>query len=211
MEPTPIRRRLIADNISFVHAIASRLSQSLGDDYPFDDLLSYGMQGLLQAAARYQMQAGADFTTFAYYRIRGAILDGVGKMSGMGSEDLLQPHFAAMLRELSQAESSDGAAHDGQTFATLSGSLHDWREAQALRSAQSNPETQLAYLQTVHQLKHSLPSLPAAEQKLLERYLEDHDANAAISRQLGRSATWGSRAQTRAIKTLRRLLLSDGE
>lgn len=41
------------------------------------DLIGYGLEGLIQAANRFDPSRGNQFSTFAYYRIRGAIIDGV--------------------------------------------------------------------------------------------------------------------------------------
>ena len=45
-----------------------------------EDLEAFGIQGLLEAHSRFDASRGARFGTFAYYRIRGAMLDGVRKM-----------------------------------------------------------------------------------------------------------------------------------
>ncbi|MFA6540333.1 MAG: sigma-70 family RNA polymerase sigma factor [Bacteroidota bacterium] len=42
-----------------------------------DDLVQYGMFGLIDAIERFDAHKGVKFETFAYHRIRGAILDGL--------------------------------------------------------------------------------------------------------------------------------------
>jgi RNA polymerase sigma factor for flagellar operon FliA len=46
-----------------------------------DDLIAYGQIGLAEAARDYHPGRGSQFTPYAYYRIRGAIYDGISKMS----------------------------------------------------------------------------------------------------------------------------------
>src|SRR6185436_11369037 len=75
------RQHLVDGNIPFVRSIAAKVKEQLPREIEFDDLVSYGMQGLLEAADRYDLQHGCAFTTFAYYRVRGAIFDG---LRGMG-------------------------------------------------------------------------------------------------------------------------------
>ncbi len=54
-----------------VNRIRPRLPASVGEE----DLFSAGMVGLLSAARSYDPNRGAEFKTYAYHRIRGAILD----------------------------------------------------------------------------------------------------------------------------------------
>ena len=42
-----------------------------------EELVALGNVGLVQAASRYDAQRGASFSTYAWYRVMGAILDGV--------------------------------------------------------------------------------------------------------------------------------------
>jgi RNA polymerase sigma factor (sigma-70 family) len=56
----------------YVRSIAGKVRKKLPPDIEFDDLVEYGMIGLLEAAQRFDPEAGANFMTFAYYRIRGA-------------------------------------------------------------------------------------------------------------------------------------------
>lgn len=67
------RNRLILDNQKLVYKIAHKIHRS----YPhldFDDLNSAGTVGLIRAADRYDPETGNKFSTFAYQKIRGAIL-----------------------------------------------------------------------------------------------------------------------------------------
>ena len=74
------RQRLVDEHLPLVRALATQVRRQLGNGVDGDDLVSYGVQGLLEAAGRYDGGAGASFATFAYYRIRGAIYDGVRRM-----------------------------------------------------------------------------------------------------------------------------------
>src|SRR2546423_15128917 len=77
------RQRLVDANVPFVRSIAAKVKEQLPREIEFDDLVSYGMQGLLEAAERYDLSHGTAFTTFAYYRVRGAIFDGLPGMGGL--------------------------------------------------------------------------------------------------------------------------------
>jgi RNA polymerase sigma factor for flagellar operon FliA len=50
-----------------------------GDDIEFNDYLQFAMVGLLEAVQRYEPDKGASFATFATYRIKGSLLNGLEK------------------------------------------------------------------------------------------------------------------------------------
>lgn len=66
---------VINDNVDLVKRIAFRLHSRLPDSVQVEDLVQAGMLGLLEAHERFDVAAGASFSTFAGIRIRGAMLD----------------------------------------------------------------------------------------------------------------------------------------
>ncbi|HHY97487.1 MAG TPA: FliA/WhiG family RNA polymerase sigma factor [Firmicutes bacterium] len=72
-----IRDALITSYLYLVKIAAGRLVVSLSHKAEYDDLVGYGMLGLLDAIDRFQPDKGVKFETFAFMRIRGAILDGI--------------------------------------------------------------------------------------------------------------------------------------
>ena len=72
--------QLVEQHLHLVHAIAAKLKRRLGKTMEPGDLVGYGTQGLIEAARKFDPKQGAAFGTFAYYRIRGAIFDGMRTM-----------------------------------------------------------------------------------------------------------------------------------
>lgn len=70
-----LRDQLILNNISFVRHILGRLLGTLPDYVDSENLESAGILGLVEAAGQFDPERGVAFTTFAYRRIKGAILD----------------------------------------------------------------------------------------------------------------------------------------
>ncbi len=68
--------RLIEENQGLVYHLAGKIHRSLPVRYEFDDLVGYGMLGLTEAAQAFSPGHGVKFSTFAFFRIRGAIFDG---------------------------------------------------------------------------------------------------------------------------------------
>ena len=66
------------------------------------------MQGLLEAAERYDRRHGVTFQTFAYYRVRGAMFDGLRNMGWLPRHEYARLRFeeraAAYLSNLTSAK-----------------------------------------------------------------------------------------------------------
>lgn len=70
-----IKDQLIIQYIEFVKIIAGRLYSNYGNNVEFEDLVSYGVFGLLDAIDKFDPTKNVKFETYAYIRIRGAIID----------------------------------------------------------------------------------------------------------------------------------------
>jgi RNA polymerase sigma factor for flagellar operon FliA len=69
------REDLVMSCIPLIHYILGRMgiSREIGTDY--DDLVSQGLLGIIDAVDRYDSNFGTQFSTYAAVRIRGKILD----------------------------------------------------------------------------------------------------------------------------------------
>src|ERR1051325_4263719 len=81
------RDRLIQQHLGLVQSLARKRKKQITARVDFDDLVGYGSKGLIEAAERFDPSHGVAFTTFAYYRIRGAMLDGVRTMGWYSRAD----------------------------------------------------------------------------------------------------------------------------
>lgn len=70
-----LRDRLIEAHIPLVEYVARRMLPKMHTSVEMQDLVSYGMFGLIDAVERFDPRAGVKFSTFAPYRIQGAITD----------------------------------------------------------------------------------------------------------------------------------------
>src|SRR5262245_45447216 len=75
------RSNLIVEYMGLVRALAWRIHQKVPRQVDIEDLVGYGTIGLAEAASTYDQTRGVRFITYAFHRIRGAILDGLSKMS----------------------------------------------------------------------------------------------------------------------------------
>ena len=75
-----MREQIILEYAQLVKVVAGRLSMYLGYNVEYEDLVSYGIFGLIDAIDKFDMQKDVKFETYASLRIRGAILDQIRKM-----------------------------------------------------------------------------------------------------------------------------------
>ena len=68
---------LIEQFLPLVNKVANRLAIGLPSNVDRDDLISFGRFGLLDALAKFDHTRGLQFETYAMWRIRGAMIDGL--------------------------------------------------------------------------------------------------------------------------------------
>lgn len=74
------RETLIIEYAPLVKYVAGRLAISLTSKVELDDLIGYGIFGLIDAIEKFDYERGIKFETYALARIRGSILDGLRTM-----------------------------------------------------------------------------------------------------------------------------------
>jgi RNA polymerase sigma factor (sigma-70 family) len=68
---------VLIDYLPLVRSIARKLRRMVRIHMELDELVSAGVLGLAEAAARFDPSAGNCFTTYAYHRIRGSMCDAI--------------------------------------------------------------------------------------------------------------------------------------
>lgn len=94
------RDELLMQNIRLVHHVARQVIRSSRIDAEFDDLVSAGTIGLMNAVDNFDPSRGLAFSTFAAPRIRGAILDDLRR------RDHVPRSIRRKQRELNRAKES---------------------------------------------------------------------------------------------------------
>ena len=75
-----LREKIIVEYAPLVKVVAGRLSMYLGYNVEYDDLVGYGVFGLIDAIDKFDLTKDVKFETYASLRIRGSILDQIRKM-----------------------------------------------------------------------------------------------------------------------------------
>jgi RNA polymerase sigma factor for flagellar operon FliA len=168
-------------------ARAIRLS-SLGRGVELEDLVAYGAQGLVEAAARFDDAKGIPFVAFARHRIRGAILDGIRTQHWLGRREYRRLQSGPTTGRIQFVEIGEWVEAPGD--ARWSG-----RRMAQLPCAEDDSLQVLV----AAQLRH----LPERERRLIELcYYEGKTLNQAAT-ELGFRRSWASRLHARALATLR--------
>jgi len=216
------RDRLVAQHLSLVQAIAGKLKRTLGRSIDFEDLVGYGHKGLLEAAERFDGRDGVAFSTFAYYRIRGAMLDGMRTMGWYGRADYARYRAEERAHDLMQnlAEREAAAQQAGATPAADKAKLLEEINAilgqvatvhiTSLEAAASVPDEKLpppdAGLETGQlgiRVRAAVQTLPEKERRLMELYYFEGKNLEEAGGELGLSKSWASRLHARAVNLLR--------
>jgi RNA polymerase sigma factor for flagellar operon FliA len=212
----PAKRRVDA-HLALVRKVASRLRRQLPGHFELDDLVAYGTEGLIQAAERYDDRSGTPFPHYAYYRIRGAMLDGVRRMGLKRSQVerwKAEERVTAYLANLADREA--GAPPAAPTveddlravLAALQGAAicHvvslDAAEAEVADS-QGAADEHLLLGETRARVKAALAALPERERAFVHKLYYEGKSLTEAGAEVGVSKSWASRLHARAIDLLR--------
>lgn len=186
---------LVIEHASLVKRIAYHLIGRLPPSVEVEDLIQAGMIGLLEAARNYSSSGGANFTTFAGIRIRGAMLDEVRKADWAPRSVWRQ--LRDMSRIVAEIENATGRdANDREVAQGMGISLDDYYRllrdaacakvvsydsmatddpgmAQALLEDDDEPLQQLQEASFVSALAQQIDGLPERERLVMALYYDD--------------------------------------
>jgi len=220
--PEELTKR-IEENQGLVISLAKSIHRKLPPQIGMDDLIAYGQLGLAEAAKSYQDGKGASFSTFAYYRIRGAIHDGISKMSWNSHAAKVQARYQQQAAETLEASAEEGSSrsssqHDNarwlgqltEKLAVVYLASHGEETQDAIQAVADarveRPDEQLANREVQVLLRKLLEQLVPEEQELIRmKYYEGLNLNEAATR-LGKSKSWASRMHQSILDRLARAL-----
>ncbi len=123
------RNELITRELPQVYYVAARIRERLPQHVEMEDLVHAGVIGLIEAYRSYDSSKNAGFSTFAKFRVRGAILDSLRELD-WGSRTLRKKgrQIAAAMTTLAarlgrQPQQEEIAAELQMTLAELHGTL----------------------------------------------------------------------------------------
>jgi RNA polymerase sigma factor FliA len=220
------RQKLVDANVPFVRSIAGKIREQLPREIEFDDLYNYGMQGLLEAAERYDRRHGVTFQTFAYYRVRGAMFDGLRNMGWLPRHEYARMRFeeraASYLSNLTEREA--GANSSGELPAVVNIEDEVRQVAEALGGVAAifvttmegqkekgdvasgmtpTPQVEMERQERDVAVEAALRELPEKERRLLQLYYFEDRPLEEVGKIMGLSKSWSSRLHARAVELLK--------
>lgn len=224
-----VREKIILEYAPLVKVVAGRLSMYLGYNVEYEDLVSYGIFGLIDAIDKFDFLKDVKFETYASLRIRGSILDQIRKMDWIPRTiRQKQKKIDAVIRDIetrygrsaTDEEISAGLGITGEEYLDWQSqmkitnvvSLNEFLEqgsevpnesAQSKSSQFDSPEEVLEREEIKKMLIESLDLLTEKERKVIVFYYYEDLTLKEISNILGVSESRISQLHTRALQKMR--------
>lgn len=195
-----------------------------------EELIALGNEGLAEAATRYDPDKGATFSTFAWYRVHGAIIDGLRRATQLPRRTWAKlvalraaGDYLEHRGERDRGASRRGAAppQGAEALASIRDamsairtmyvtSLEALREHKKFDPAADAPAVadQLHTTRIAARLRAALDALPDKERELLTKHYWEGKNLLEAGTELGISKSWASRLHAQAIERLRELVES---
>ena len=220
-------QQLIEQSQNLVRSIAWKIHRGLPSSVDVEDLVAYGQVGLAEAAQNFDPEQGRQFSTFAYYRIRGAIYDGLAKMAWFSRAHYKRLRYEQMANEVMRLQCEDQsseaapAAEANGWFRNISSVLavvylathrsDDDSEDMPIEDQSSPaPAAEAIDRETNAKLGELIDQLPDESRSLIRSvYFEGLSLREAGDR-LGVSKAWASRLHAKTLDRLARLLRTQG-
>jgi RNA polymerase sigma factor for flagellar operon FliA len=189
-----------------------------------EDLVAYGQVGLAEAARDFDPERGNAFSTYAYYRIRGAIYDGLSKMTWLSRSQYGRTRYEQLAGEVLHLESEDNPGEPdietesrwlrdvSRALAVIYLGTQPGLDEQADRSVDladpsaSEPAAVATEREVSQRLRELIDALPTEAGTLIRAvYFEGLSLQEAGQR-LGVSKSWASRLHAKTLKRLARSL-----
>jgi RNA polymerase sigma factor FliA len=182
------RDELIMSHLPLVRHVIGRLVGELPPGVDIENLESAGVLGLVEAAAKFDPDRNAQFKTFAYLRVRGAILDELRRNCPLPQHILERvAKIRKAYRQLSMPVTTEMLAEKtGMTFDEVTDTLSAMRLTKMIsweQTAQPNglglmeheeaPEAELERWERIQLLSEAIEQLPARERMVVTLYYKE--------------------------------------
>ncbi len=215
--------QLIEQHRDYVRALAKQIARQLPPNADLEELIAAGQVGLVEAANRYDPAHGVAFQTFAYYRIRGAIFDGLRKMLWLPPSLYKKLRFQAGADQIAREQLGNAATDEApEAQATrLAGTVKDLAAVYVLSldaevtetdptAADEDPTAPAELSEEITRLRAAIDTLPERKQRVIRGYYLEGRKLTEIAVDLGVSRFQASRLHTEAVRELRRQLEGSG-
>lgn len=204
-----VRDQLVQRHLNTAQKIAASLyANRINNTIDFADYLQYARVGLLEAVDRYDPARAASFTTFATYRIRGSILNGVEKETEKAAQHAQRRRALRerlkSVREGVEPNDAFTSMVDVAISLALGYLLEEsgiWRPSGEDHAA--DPYRSLELKRLGERMVLIVKALPEREQLIVRYHYFEHMEFIAIAGLLGISKGRVSQLHARALKLIR--------
>lgn len=225
-----LREKIIIEYVPLVKLVAGRLSIYLGHCVEYEDLVSYGIFGLIDAIDKFDYFKGIKFETYASLRIRGSILDQIRKMdwiprSVRQKQKSIDAAISKIEIETNEQATDEAVANElgisldeyfnwqGQANVSNISSLEDYieqgNEVKAYDSSRyslNEPEVIADQNETKEMLAKSLDVLTEKEKMVILLYYYEELTLKEISRVMDVSESRSSQLHSKALRKMKEYL-----
>ncbi len=222
--------QLVEQHLPLVEALAHKILRSLPSFVDVEDLVGFGQIGLIEASRRFDAGRGVLFKTFAYYRIRGAIFDGIRKMTWFNARDHAKDRktvtYEAASNEILEDSAESERSRPGlisveeqieqtkdliENIATAKLLSMDSDEAPIeIADETQDPHDITEVNQIAGLMRAVVHKLDDKERSVIEDYYFHNKTLEEAGAKVGLSKSWTSRLHARALKKLLKLCEEQG-
>lgn len=221
---SPEVRQRFESNLDLVETNVRQVLKTIGRVLPPEELRSFGQEGLLIAARRFDPERGVPFRKYAVYRIKGNMIDGMrthGRLSRhlleklrmlraalMTSEGWFEDDQAALKANMTPTAADERLAQRLSTMATAMavGFTHSvaWGDqgSKVLVDGDDTPEAMVRREELTVLLNDAMTTLTEQEALFVRRVYYHDDNIDTVAEEIGLSRSWGSRILARATTKL---------
>jgi RNA polymerase sigma factor for flagellar operon FliA len=221
------RAQLVERHLDLARRAAAMIHPRVRDHVAFDELVALGSAGLAEAAHRYDPARGVAFPAFAWYRVHGAIIDGLRKATQLPRRTWAKLVALRAANEYleNRAERERGATGTGAQPATGTDALAQVQHAmsairtmyvtslEAMRehgfdTAGETPAIadRIDSDRLAARLRQAIAGLPDKERALVTKHYWEGKNLLEAGAELGISKSWASRLHAQAVDKLRAIV-----
>jgi len=196
------RKEIILENLPLVKKVASKIYRRLPEGtVEFEELVNVGVIGLMKAVDKYD-ETKAKFSTYAYIKIRGEILDFLRKL------DPLPRNLRNKIKNSDWEDVKEEAVFFLSIEENLFRNSDGIKVKDTLASTVPDPEDEVEKKERMELLSKAIGKLSEKEQLVLQLiFVEELDLK-SVAEILNISVSRVSQIKTSALKKLRNLLES---
>ena len=216
-----LRDALILQYIYLTRYVVGRVKVALPPTFSYEDIASYGVEGLIDAVEKFTPKMGARFETYALVRIRGNIIDKIR------SQDFLPRSVRRKIKDVKEAQEvlkkQFGRAATNTEVANFLGIekekveqlLSDDTTITSIYDKKGSSDSDLEIIDTIQdshnlsphkELENALKRLPERERTIMVLYYHENMTLKEIGEAINVSESRISQLHAQAIMKLKNLL-----